>query len=87
MNTYSLNGKMMKTRDAAYDHIAQALGFPDYFGRNLDALYDLLCERGGRVTLKHAGDMINSLGAYGCEIIKCFLNAAEESERFEFRIK
>lgn len=31
--------------------IAEALGAPDYYGYNLDALYDLLTEMGGPVTI------------------------------------
>ena len=26
--------------DAIYDHLSRELSFPDYFGRNLDALHD-----------------------------------------------
>lgn len=31
-----------RTRRAAFDRLARALGFPAHFGRNLDALYDVL---------------------------------------------
>jgi ribonuclease inhibitor len=29
-----------------HDTLAQAFGFPEYYGRNLDALHDCLCEIG-----------------------------------------
>ena len=29
-----------------HDALAQAFGFPEYYGRNLDALHDCLCEIG-----------------------------------------
>ena len=31
-------------KEEALDRIAAELGFPEYFGRNLDALYDCLCD-------------------------------------------
>lgn len=34
------------TEDDVQDRIAEALPLPDYYGRNLDALYDVLTEMG-----------------------------------------
>ena len=87
MNEYYLNGKKMKTREEAYDHIARELEFPEYFGRNLDALYDLLTEFSAEVTLKNPAAMLNFLGAYGCKMLKCFFDAAEASSSFSFKVK
>jgi ribonuclease inhibitor len=39
-----LDGAFMTTRDALHDHLAQQLQLPEHYGRNLDALYDLLTE-------------------------------------------
>ena len=30
----------------SHDTLAEAFGFPEYYGRNLDALHDCLCEIG-----------------------------------------
>ncbi|MBQ7646638.1 MAG: barstar family protein [Clostridia bacterium] len=87
MDEYILNGKKMKTYDDAYDHMAGVLEFPDYFGRNLDALYDLLTERAISVVLRNVDDMLNALGSYGCDMLKCFFDAAEENENFTFTVK
>ena len=37
-----LSGKTVRSLDAFYDEIARQLAFPDHFGRNLDALWDVL---------------------------------------------
>jgi ribonuclease inhibitor len=37
-----LPGNSISSLDEFYDQIARKLRFPDYFGRNLDALWDLL---------------------------------------------
>lgn len=37
-----IDGKRVLSLDLFYDEIARQFDFPDYFGRNLDALYDVL---------------------------------------------
>jgi ribonuclease inhibitor len=37
-----LPGKSIRSLDEFYGEIARKLRFPDYFGRNLDALWDVL---------------------------------------------
>jgi len=37
-----LNGREIRSLDDFYDEIARQLPFPGYFGRNLDALWDIL---------------------------------------------
>ncbi len=42
--TVRLDGNKSRTLRAFYPRIAKALAFPDYFGKNLDALFDCLCD-------------------------------------------
>lgn len=37
-----IDGKRALSLDLFYDEITRQFDFPDYFGRNLDALYDVL---------------------------------------------
>ncbi len=41
-NKVKLAGKSIHSLDDFYGEIARKLRFPDYFGRNLDALWDVL---------------------------------------------
>ena len=41
---HELDGSALHDRGSALDGIAAALSFPDYFGRNLDALRDCLVD-------------------------------------------
>ena len=41
METIVIDGSQMSGRQAAHQHLAERLSFPGYYGRNLDALYDL----------------------------------------------
>ncbi|MCI8301805.1 MAG: barstar family protein, partial [Oscillospiraceae bacterium] len=51
METITLDGGAVCSRESAYELLAAALGLPDCWGRNLDALYDVLTERGTPVRL------------------------------------
>ena len=42
--TIYLDGRYMSDRKLAHDYLKTQLDLPDYYGRNLDALYDLLME-------------------------------------------
>ena len=41
---FLLEGKRMRRAQGFYDEVARELGFPDYFGRNLDALDECLTD-------------------------------------------
>ena len=82
----ALDGALISSRKDFYDQISAGLNFPEYFGRNLDALYDLLCEADASVTLLHAEALRESLGAYAERVIKTFRDAAEKNPNFTFAL-
>ncbi|WP_296889617.1 barstar family protein [uncultured Methanobrevibacter sp.] len=47
MPVYEVDGKLIEKEGHKY--LKEALEFPDYYGENLDALYDCLCEMGGEI--------------------------------------
>ena len=42
MQVINLNAKLIKKE--GHDYLKKALNFPEYYGKNLDALYDCLTE-------------------------------------------
>ena len=42
-----LDAAFLGEREQAHDYLARMLDLPPYYGRNLDALYDCLCEMPG----------------------------------------
>ena len=72
-----LEGETMLSRREAHEHLAQQLALPDYYGRNLDALYDVLTEREGptRIIIRHGNTLLSWLGDYGKALIQTMLDA------------
>ena len=74
-----LDGRYMTTRDNAHDHLARQLSLPEWYGRNLDALHDLLTADVGAetITLTHA-EALEELGAYGRRLLQVLQDAAAQ---------
>ena len=75
----TLDATMLRERLPAHDYLKEALALPDYYGRNLDALYDCLTELDETeirfVNLDAAGD------SYFSRVLSVFQEAREENPR------
>ena len=87
-----LDGKLIE-KDG-HDYLKDALNFPDYYGKNLDALYDCLCEIKMNITLVNS-DCLCEIGiktnitlingdCVSSDIIDTFVDAASENELLSF---
>lgn len=70
-----LDGKLIRQR--GHDYLAEALNFPDYYGKNLDALYDCLTEISCDIELINASVVDK-------DIIDTFKDAASENDFLTF---
>ena len=78
MKIVVLDGRKMTDREAAHTYLKRTLGLPEYYGRNLDALFDCLCEMSGtQIILTYVDEMKDNLRRYADNIINVF-EAAEE---------
>ena len=68
----------------AHDVFAQAMEFPSYYGRNLDALWDELSCMQGEIILV---EPLNTADAYVQSLIATFADAANENSQLSFRIE
>ena len=76
-----IDGALMTSRAAAHDELARALNLPDYYGRNLDALYDCLSTMPVTVTILHPEAMLSALGSYGEKLMETIREATARGER------
>ena len=66
-------------KEEGHDYLMRALNLPDYYGRNLDALYDCLTEIECDIELVNADDVDG-------DIIDTFVDAADENQFLTFKI-
>ena len=72
-----LDGKLIK--EEGHDYLMEALGFPDYYGKNLDALYDCLTEIGIETEIK----LINK-DFVSKNMLNTFIDASDENVFLNF---
>ena len=75
--TITLDAKQMAGRDAAHEYLSRQFAFPNHYGRNLDALYDLLSEISQTTTIIF--EHTHVLDAYGTRILNTIRDAANHN--------
>ena len=84
-----LDGKAMTDRPGTHSYLAQRLELPVWYGRNLDALYDLLTGIGQdtQIILEDPAAVIDNLGKYGEALLSTLQEAAEENPNLTITLK
>lgn len=77
METIFLDGRRLARREEAHNYLSTILSLPDYYGRNLDALWDLMTEwsRPTRLVVCH----LEAMGVCGEAILGTLEDAAAEN--------
>lgn len=81
-----INCAGIRSREDLHRVLSEALHFPQWYGRNLDALYDCLTSLSGKVTLEHWDEAQQNLGAYGLAAKKVLAKAALENTALELTL-
>jgi ribonuclease inhibitor len=87
MKRIVLDGKEMTSRKQAHLYIKEKMGFPEYYGCNLDALADCLSEisEKKKIVLKNFKEFEENLGAYSKGFVRVFEDMASENENIRFK--
>ena len=76
-----LDCEKLSSRRPAHEYLREALGFPEYYGRNLDALFDCLTELRDCTVVLRGRDRLARSGGYGARILRVFEDAARSNPR------
>jgi len=79
MNPVNFDGRRMTDRQTAHLCLAQGLDFPAWYGRNLDALWDMLGDisRPTHIRLYSCEALLAQLDGYGRRLLTVLEEAAE----------
>ncbi len=86
----TLNGKDIRSLNDLYNQLSSQLSLPEHFGRNLDALWDVLSadiEGPFEIEWKHASDSRKAMGKNFERAVKLLQELQEEREDFKLKME
>ena len=84
--SFTIDCRELVSRAAAHDCVARVFSLPAGYGRNLDALYDVLTSLPPcRVTLAGTSCLYPLLGAYAEKLLSVFRDAARENPNIQIQ--
>ena len=80
-----LDGENILNREMLHDTLTAALDFPDWYGRNLDALYDCLTDLAEETEIRFRNEqaLAEHLGNYAVALKKVICTAVEENQNIQ----
>lgn len=77
-----VDGRKSLDKEMLHNHLKAVFDFPEYYGKNLDALYDLLSTYSDLVEVEftYAQELEENLGDYAGALIKTFREASAENK-------
>lgn len=83
-----INCAEINSRYQLHEKLADALSFPEWYGRNLDALHDILTDFSEDTLITFSNFVIleENLGRYALLLKKVVLDASEENEKVHIEI-
>lgn len=81
MKEIIINGKNIIDRASFHRYMKEGLNLGDYYGENLDALWDILSPYSEQVLIRIINQNLleENLGQYGKSIVDLFLDLEEEN--------
>ena len=89
MKTAILNACEIPDKKALHAALAAQLDFPDWYGGNLDALYDLLSasSRPCAVVIRDAPALEAALGEYACRLLRVLTDVCLTNPAVSLRVE
>ena len=88
MKTITIRGIDFTDSAELHDYLERELEFPDYYGRNLDALYDVLTDinEPTKITVDMEGMEDDGMYDYISRVIRVLEDASKENEALEIEV-
>ncbi len=86
----TLNGLKIRSLDNVYDRLENRLSLPPHFGRNLDALWDVLStdvQGPFEIVWTHSDDSKKSMGKDFNRVVKLLKELKKERDDFKLTIE
>lgn len=82
MTEILIDGSIITTKDQLHSLFAEQLRFPEWYGNNLDALYDCLTDIREETLVKiyRFGSLRDNLGSYADKVKKVLRNAEADNK-------
>ncbi len=89
MYTCIIDGKRIKDREMLHGILADLLEFPDWYGRNLDALHDCLTDIQEEVWIhiQNEKDLTLHLGNYAAAFLNVLAASAEGNRQIHYVVE
>ncbi len=83
MRKVILDGKQMINKKATHQHIKTKLKMPEYYGENLDALWDIMStyDQAIEICFINTNNVIGKMGDYGKLILQIFQDIEKENDK------
>lgn len=85
MKSVSLDAKKMVEKEKMHDYLAKKFDLPEYYGKNLDALFDCLCEINEPTLIKLKNESALDEGTKE-SLIQLFRDVCNENELVKFEL-
>ncbi len=88
MKVIQINAAEFSTPQEVQEYLMEALSFPDYYGGNLDSLYDGLTEVDEKIKIIVSNKIADeeNLGEYGERLLAVFETAVQDNDNLELEI-
>ena len=80
-----INCEKLLNREKAHEYLAQMLDFPEYYGKNLDALFDCLTELNNRTIILMGTEALFQ-DSYGAKVRKVMEKAAKSNPGLKLEV-